>query len=132
VIVVDASVVTDLVLDLPPHAAAIRRRLDREGPDVAAPHLVDVEVLSAVRRLLRKGEVTEARARAGLAVLLGMPLKRHDHGPLLDRAFELRHHVSAYDAVYMALAEALGAPLLTRDVPLWHVPGVRARVEVVS
>ncbi len=131
-IVLDASVVADFVLDRPPHAETIRRRIQREATALAAPHLVDVEVASALRRNVRWGRVTEERARAALALLVALPIQRHPHGPHLARAFDLRHHATAYDATYLALAEALGAPLLTRDAALARVPGHRAAVEVVA
>ncbi len=127
-IVVDASAVIDLLLLLPPHGSAIAARLAAEAPDVAAPHLLDVEVAQVLRRWVLAGKLTDARARGALQDLADLPLVRYEHGPLLDRAFDLRANATVYDAVYLALAEALAAPLLTRDAALASVPGVRVAV----
>lgn len=101
------------------------------GQTLHAPHLIDVEVAQVMRRYAATGQIEAARGRAALDDLLDFPLYRHPHQFLLRRLWELRHNITAYDAVYVALAEALDATLLTRDRRLAAAPGHRARVELV-
>ena len=129
-IVVDASAVLELVLDTEA-ARRVAGRLLAPSEVLHAPHLLDVEVTQAVRRYVRSGEIDPAKGRQAIADLLDLPVVRHPHTVLLARAWELRRSITAYDAMYVALAEALGAPLLTRDARLAHSNGHRARVEVV-
>lgn len=96
-----------------------------------APHLIDVEVAQVIRRYAAKGEMDNARGRAALEDLADFPLRRYPHDVLLPRVWELRSNLTAYDAVYVALAEALDAPLLTRDQRLAAAAGHRARMELV-
>lgn len=131
-IVLDASAAVDLLLDTQPFAAAIADRLRAHAGDLHAPHLLDAEVGQVFRRHILRGDVIEARARVGLLRLSQMPLVRYPHGPFLERALAFRENVTVYDALYLVLAEALGAPLLTRDASLASVPGVRAEVSVVT
>lgn len=128
-IVLDASAAMDLLLGLPPHAEAIAARVAREAPHLAAPHLVDVEVAQAFRRWVRGGRLGPDRAIEALEDLASLPLERYPHGPLLRRAFEFQENLTIYDGVYLALAEALEATLLTCDAALENVPGARAAVE---
>lgn len=130
-IVLDASVLVDLLLDLPPHAATIAARIRREAPDLAAPHLADAEVGQVLRRFSTKG-LPAARAEAALGRLAALPFVRFPHTDLLARAFALRQNATVYDALYLALAEGLRAPLLTRDARLASIPGCRAKVEVLD
>ncbi len=131
-IVLDASVVVDLLLNVPPWAMRIARRLAKESPAIAAPHLLDAEVGQVLRRFVRSGTVPLADAEAALEDLAGLPITRYSHVPLLSRAFELRNSVTIYDALYLVLTEALGATLLTRDTALAKVHGHAASVEVVT
>ncbi len=131
-IVLDASVVVDLLLHLPPHAEAVEARLLAEAGELAAPHLLDAEVAQVLRRHVRARELPAPFAEAVLADLAELPLVRYPHTPLLPRAFALREKVTVYDGLYLALAEALEAPLLTRDRALAHVPACAAAVEVVG
>lgn len=131
-IVLDASVIVDLLLGLPPHVATIARFLRAETPHLFAPHLLDVEVAQVIRRHVRAGTVDAADAVGTFAVLAALPIIRHPHLPFLQRAFELRDKATVSDAVYLALAEALGATLVTRDRALASIPGVRARVRVLA
>ncbi len=131
-IVLDASAAVDLLLQVEPRASALAARLRRHGPNLAAPHLLDAEVAQVLRRFVRQREIGESRARATLEDLALLPLTRYPHRPLLGRAFDLRDNATIYDALYLALAETLDAPLLTCDGALRDVPGAYARVEVVD
>ena len=130
-IVLDASAIVELLLDT---ATGRRVAILIEDPALAihAPHLVDVEVSSAMRRLARERSIEADEAEAALDDLRALDLQRHSHEPLLDRAWGLRENVSTYDAMYIALAEALDATLVTCDARLRRVTGVNARMELVS
>jgi predicted nucleic acid-binding protein len=130
-IVIDASAAVDLLLENEPWAGSVEGRLRLDPGGVAAPYLLDAEVGQVLRRFVTGGRVTEARARQALQDLRDLPLARYPHEPLLGRAFDLRANATFYDALYLALAEQLGATLLTRDDALATVPGHRARVDVV-
>jgi predicted nucleic acid-binding protein len=93
--------------------------------------LLDAEVGQVLRRFVLAGQLLPERAQAALQDLMDLPLIRYAHGPLLLRAFDLRANATVYDALYIALAEGLEAPLLTRDAALAAVPGHRAQVLVV-
>lgn len=129
-IVLDASAALDLLLRDSQTFERIRQRLLAEGP-VAAPHLLDAEVANALRSNVRAGKVDDARAADALVDLGTLPLERHPLWPLLERVWQLRHNLSAYDATYVALAEALDAPLLTCDERLAKLPASvsAARIE---
>ncbi len=129
-IVVDASVLVDMLLRVPGVEALDARLFDR-NQSLHAPHLVDVEVAHLLRRYTLRGELSEARGRSALAMLQRFPMTRHAHDVLLPRIWMLRHGLSAYDATYVALAEGLDATLCTRDVPLSRCTGHSARVELV-
>jgi predicted nucleic acid-binding protein len=117
VIVVDASVLTDFLLGRPEAVEALVRELDgREHEPLHAPELVEPETLNALRRLALGGSVTRQRASEAVADLANTRLVRYPHAPLRDRVWELRDNLTAYDAGYLALAEALDDPvLLTAD-----------------
>jgi Predicted nucleic acid-binding protein, contains PIN domain len=129
--VLDASVLVEYLTD-GVHAEASRRHLIPSPGWLWAPHLVDAEVGHALRRGVRAGELSAKAARAALTDLLEMRLQRVSHHLLVERAWELRANVSFYDALYVALAEALEAPLVTLDARLAKAPGVRAEIEVVQ
>jgi predicted nucleic acid-binding protein len=126
-IVADASAVVEVLLNTS-RAAAIASRLFAGGQTIHAPYLVDVEVLQVLRRYVIASTVTNARAREMMQDYLDMDLKRYPHDVLLERMWELRHNFTAYDAAYIALAEALEAPLITCDRAL--TSGHRAEVVV--
>jgi predicted nucleic acid-binding protein len=128
VIVVDASALLEALLRTPA-AEAVEERLFGGGETLHAPHLLDVEVAQVIRRYAAAGEIDAERGRAALADLDDFPLRRYSHGVLLPRVWELRSNLTAYDAIYVALAEALEAPLLTRDRRLARAAGHRARIE---
>jgi predicted nucleic acid-binding protein len=128
-IVLDASALVELLLGTAPGRAIAARIAD---PEVAlnVPHLADVEVAQALRRYVREGELDVATAGAALVDLRALDVERHSHEPLLERVFALRDNLTAYDAVYVALAEALDAALLTCDGRLARAPGMSRRVEL--
>ena len=129
-IVVDASVAVEVLLRLPA-GVAVEPRLFGPDETLHAPHLLDVEVAQVLRRYALAGELEAERARLALHDLADFPLHRYAHDFLLTRVWELRANLTAYDAVYIALAEALDAPLLTRDQRLAKAPAHHARVELV-
>jgi predicted nucleic acid-binding protein len=114
VIVVDASTLLEVLLRTPA-AEAVEARLFEERQTLHAPHLLDVEVTQVLRRYANAGEINEGRGSEALADLADFPIRRYPHGFLLTRAWSLRHNFTAYDAVYVALAESLNARLLTHD-----------------
>lgn len=97
-----------------------------------APHLLDLEVTQVLRRYERAGELTARRGREALEDLSAFRIERYPHSLFLPRIWSLRRNATAYDACYLALAEALEAPLLTGDRRLASVPGHDARVEVLE
>src|SRR5260221_4874621 len=129
-IVVDASAVLEALLRTPA-ASAVQRRLFQPSETLHAPHLLDVEVAQVVRRYAANREIDGERGRMALADLADLPLRRYPHDFLLPRVWDLRNNLTAYDAVYVALAEALDAPLLTRDPRLFAASRHPARVELV-
>lgn len=129
-IVVDASAITEFLLQTPP-GLRVEARLFLGTDEFHAPHLLDAEVVHALRRLVRIGEVRPNRAREALEDLAGIDIRRHSHVDFLSRAWALRDNLTAYDAMYIALAEAIDAPLVTCDGPLGSTPGHAVRVEVI-
>ena len=107
-----------------------RSTRDSSGPPRRSPHLLDIEVAQVLRRFVAGGKVTPVRAREALDDLLDLALTRYPHGVLLGRVWELRSNLTAYDAAYVALAEALDAVLVTCDGKIAEAPGHRARIEV--
>lgn len=130
-IVVDASALLEFLLQTP-LGARVEARLFRDKDDLHAPHLVDVKVVQSLRRLVRTGEVASGRAGEAIADLTDLDLCRHAHVDLLARAWKLRDNISAYDAMYVALAEAIEATIITCDGPLAKAPGHHARIEVID
>jgi len=128
-IVVDASIVVTALADDGADGARARRRLLADR--LVAPHLIDVEVLAAWRRLAGTGRLEEQRAELARSDLRSLAIERVPHGPLLERAWELRANLTAYDATYVALAELLDAALVTADEKLAGAPGLRCTVEVL-
>ena len=130
VIVTDAGVLVAIFVDDGIWGDTARARVRHE--DLAAPELIDLEVTSALRGLLRAGKVEEFRARLALADLRRLPLRRASHQGLVTRCWELRDNFTAYDASYIALAEMLGATLVTTDTRMSRAPQITCAVEVLS
>ena len=130
-IVVDASALLEFLLQTP-LGTRVEARLFRDRDEFHSPHLADVEVTQGLRRLVRAGEVSADRAAETIADLGDFDLHRHPHLDLLARAWNLRQNITAYDAMYVALAEALDAPIVTCDAPLAKAPGHRAHIEVIE
>ena len=129
-IVVDASAMTEFLLQTP-LGSRVEARLFRDGDECHGPHLLEVEVAQALRRLVRAGEVLAPRAEEAVGNLTDFALRRHSHIDFLGRAGELRDNLTAYDAMYVALAEAIDAPLVTCDGPLGATRGHSVRIEVI-
>ncbi len=127
-LVVDSSAVLAALAARYP-AAGLVERLAEDG-DLHAPHLIDTEVLHALRRMLRRGQISDERAHDARTDYAELTLVRYPHEPLNDRVWELRENLTAYDATFVALAEALDVPLVTCDARLAAAPGHRARIEV--
>ena len=129
-IVIDASALTELLLQTE-LGSRVEARLFRTADDLHTPHLVDVEIAQALRRLVRARQLAADRAHEALDDLAQFTVRRHAHTDFLSRAWELRDNLTAYDAIYVALAEALGARLVTCDAPLAATPGHAVRIEVI-
>ncbi|MDQ6725765.1 MAG: type II toxin-antitoxin system VapC family toxin [Actinomycetota bacterium] len=125
-VVVDTSAIVTLLIEEPPVPALASRLSDLH---LHAPHLIDVEFLHAVRRLVATRRITLAQARLIRADFAGLRMTRYPHGLLLDRMWDLRDNLSAYDAAFVALSEALDLPLVTTDARLARAPGHHAVVE---
>lgn len=128
--VVDASALIEVLLQSP-SAPLIEERILGSGQVLHAPHLVDLEVMQVLRRYEAKGTLTRDRSRAALSVFLAFPMRRWAHAPLVPRIWDLRNNLTAYDASYIALAEAVDEPLITCDRALATAPGHRARIELM-
>jgi len=111
-------------------AEAVERRVTR-APSLHAPSLLDLEVTQAIRRYCAMGQLRSERGGQAIADLADLPVRRYPHTPLLERIWQLRTGITAYDAAYVALAETLGAPLVTRDRRLAGTRGHRARIDLV-
>jgi predicted nucleic acid-binding protein len=128
-IVLDSSAAVDWLLQTPP-GLRIERRIFSRRESLHAPHLIDVEVGQVLRRLAREGTISTNRAAQAVRDLMDLRLTRYPHFVLLPRIWQLRNNLSAYDAAYVALAEKLAAPLLSRDAGLSAAPGHKASVEL--
>ncbi len=130
VLVVDASVIVTAVADDGDDGTLVRSML--RGERLAAPEVLDLEVISVLRRLAATGRITSKRASLALADLRDLPIQRASHVMLVDRCWELRANLTPYDAAYVALAEICESPLLTADARLASAPGPRCRIEVIT
>jgi predicted nucleic acid-binding protein len=129
-IVVDASAVLDVLLETP-RAVPVQRRLFRSRETIVAPHLIDIEVVQVLRRYQASGQLDEKRSIEAIDDYLALPIERYPHLQLLNRMWEVRQTLTAYDATYVALAELLGAPLLTTDARLARSAAARKVAELI-
>ena len=129
-IVLDASALVELLLGTA-RGHHVADRLADPALGLHVPHLADVEVAQVLRRYVREGQLEPRVAEVALLDLRALDLERHAHEPLLERVWQLRGNLTAYEAVYVALAEALEAPLLTCDARLARAPGLAVRLLVV-
>jgi predicted nucleic acid-binding protein len=126
-IVVDASAVLEFFAGAAPDEK-LRRRILTTG--AVAPELLDIEIAHVLRRMAARGDIPDADAEEALRDITEAPIARTPHRPLVPRIWELRHAVTAYDAAYIALAEALDAPLVTTDAKLAGSNGHDAVIEL--
>ncbi|MDQ3792328.1 MAG: type II toxin-antitoxin system VapC family toxin [Actinomycetota bacterium] len=131
-IVLDASSAVAVLLNLGTGASGIRERMDRADGGLHVPHLFEVEVMNVLRRYALNDTLSTERARLALNRLYDMRVTRYPHTTLLPRIWELKDTITAYDAAYVALAETLEAPLVTRDERLSRAPCIRATVELYA
>ena len=129
-IVIDASALLEALIGTP-SASLVEAYIFQTDQTIHAPHLLDLEVAQVLRRFVLGGRITLARAQQALAHLTNLQPFRYPHDFLLPRVWELRANVTAYDAVYIALAEYLGAPLVTRDRRMANAVGHHAQIELV-
>lgn len=130
--VIDSSALVSLLINEEPYSGEISRRIGENGTTLHAPHLVDLEVLNVLRRHLINGDIGEERAKASLRALTAMPIVRYEHHPFQARIWQLCHNLTAYDAVYVALAEALKVPFLTLDRRIAGAPGLTCEIDLVG
>jgi predicted nucleic acid-binding protein len=130
-IVIDASALLEILLRTH-RADRLMERAFSGSEQMHAPQLLDIEITQVLRRLVRQKEITTARAEQVLQDLSDLLLERHEHQALVQRIWQLRDSLSAYDGAYVALAEALAAPLLTCDAKLAGAHGHRATIELVA
>lgn len=130
-IVLDASALVELLLGSE-LGRAVADRIAEPSLGLHVPHLADVEVTQALRRYVREGTLPAGEAESALEDLRSLDLERHGHEALLDRVWALRQNLTAYDAVYVALAESLDATLLTCDGRLARAPALAGRVDLIS
>ncbi len=129
-LVVDASVLVVALADDGPDGDVVRRRL--QGERLFAPEIIDLEVLSVLRRAVARGALNQRRAVLALDDLMDAPIQRAPHRRLFARCWELRENLTPYDASYAALAEALKTVLITADARWSKAPGLTCRVEVIT
>jgi predicted nucleic acid-binding protein len=129
VIVLDASAAIDWLLQTAA-GQQMEKRIYSRNESLAAPHLLDLEVTQVLRRLVRSAVVSASRAEQAIHDLVDLRIARYPHHLFLQRIWQLRNNLSAYDAMYVGLAENLRATLITRDLRLGSSSGHAAVVEV--
>lgn len=130
-IVIDASAVLAVLIN-GPAAPRLRARMFAEAQSLHAPHLIDIEVIHVLRRWFLTGQMTLARAQEAIELFRLMPIERYSHEILLERIWQHRANLTAYDAAYVALAETLESVVLTVDAKLAGAPGLSRRVSLVT
>ena len=128
--VLDASGAIEFLLNTAP-GRRLAERLADDREAVCVPHLIDIEIVQVLRRYVLRGGLSSERAALALSHWRDMDVERYPHEPLLGQIWALRDNVSAYDAVYVALAQTLSTVLVTGDRRLTRVPGLEARVELI-
>lgn len=126
-IVADASVVLEFLLGTP-QGQRTGRWFEEASGNIHAPALLDVEVAQVLRRMARDDAIGASHGKALLELLQDMPINRHRMDPLLPRIWQLRENLTAYDAAYVALGEALECPLLTLDERIAGAPGLQLEI----
>ena len=129
-IVPDASVIADILLNAD-GAGNMRSRIFGAGESLHAPGILDLEVAQVLRRYAARRTISLHRGRSSIALLRLLPIRRYPHEILLGRIWELRDNLTAHDAAYVALAEALDATFVTRDSRIARVTGHQASIEVI-
>ncbi len=129
-LVIDTSALLAALVGFPANVA-LSARLRNDG-DLHAPHVIDVEAVHALRRLVRRGDLSLERALAARQDLRDLTIIRYPHVALVDRMWELRENLTAYDAAFVALSEALGVPLVTADARLARATGHGAEIQAFS
>lgn len=127
-IVLDTSAAIAALTAHPWRKELVKRLVD-DG-DLHAPHLIDIEVVQALRGMVSRGDLSADRAEDVRLDFDDLSIMRYPHQPLADRMWTLRHNLTAYDAAFVSLAEALGAPLITCDGHMARAPGHEAKVEL--
>jgi predicted nucleic acid-binding protein len=130
-IIIDASALLEILLRTPRADSLMARALD-PTERLHAPHLLDIEIAQVLRRLVQRKELILSRAEQAFEDLSAIVVERHEHRPLVPRIWQLRDAMTAYDGAYIALAEALDAPLLTCDGKLAGASGHHAKIEWVA
>ena len=130
-IVLDASALLEALLRVSPAGDVVEEQIFEQDQTVHVPHLLDLEITQVLRRRVLSGLITVPRCLRAFDDLANLTLYRYPHDFLLPRVWELRDNISAYDAVYIALAEYLAAPLLTRDRRLANAPGHSVQINLI-
>ncbi len=130
-LVLDASIVIELLVN-GRRASSIRQRLEHSTESWHAPQLIDVEVVQVLRRYVRRGWIVTEHGETAIHALRDFDMVRHEHRWLLSRVWQHRNNLTAYDAVYLALAEALPARLMTADRAFEAVASNQVTVELIE
>lgn len=129
-IVVDSSIILEILLRTK-SAHGIEKKIFSRGQTLHAPHLIDIEIAQVIRRYTLAGHVTPERGSQAIEDLMDLRMSKYTHDILLPRIWELRTNMTAYDAAYVALAEILDSPLLTRDAKLARSVGSSAKIQLI-
>lgn len=131
-IVPDASALIELLFRTKKGIIVEQRIFSKRSAGLAAPHIVDLEILQVIRRLVQTKKIKVRRAEEALADFSDLQIERYPHESFLHRIWELRENLTAYDASYVALSESMNAVFLTLDSKLTKVPRIKTRVELIT